>query len=1007
MCNKRTFYKSCTVTSGCCTLVFLLFGIYGAGVLHSLIKQQAAEGAAMTPSTFDMWGLVPGSTGAFVIRNYSFYNWTNPREVIYFGKKPVFYQLPGSTYQEYQEFVDPHYKDLDKDNLPDLVEFGFWQYVQPLEPHPDQIVITVNLGALGFWYNAKNAPDYQIAVNVIASLILGLEEQIIISGIGTGLYYQLFPNYTNLEAAWKQYLSPDILAAIWNDNIMGVGNPGSIVIWAQAGVDGPQSGAAYILKDYFHIPDQNMSQLLDKGGILVKTINEIVKAMNFNSDYDCPNFNCTGPYLSALQWSTQIVTSRTPNGIPSYPSIVSTNDSVTGYPEISYFLSDYLIPNYGLDPGKYNITFDMQLAQQLLNHTPSPGSKYCTNPDTLLHIGNLQFMFDIGRKFDALNQTEDLTPLKPIQDRFKLPSLIHAHVLWRYMDYLVSEFGIKKSLGGNIPILVMGSSISQVLWAYFDQANSYLLRELEARIMYQNFTSTGKDCAEYFADSFERPLYDVEVLCTLDYLTPFDKNAFKFLIEACRKPFGDNWARIVNDTGLTNMDMLTFCQDVGTKDTFATTFDYTVSYIHDYYNCSKLSNECSNYEIAIMQWGSSAVTSNPPPILNLDPTLSLSDWNSTLFPQPFEYPAVLNEIGLKVEYLDYNTSLYLMTYDCLLNGVIVSDAFIYAKNPNLAQNYTEQFFGLDPKNLNSYLRYVMIELFFGGFHQTRTAQELLWGYEDPVLKTISETDPLLGGDPSVDPIIDLSGGNMSRADAIATPTSMYTGANNSDLTRFYYQVYGTNIIVMNQSTFNGNEVVQYFASPWAEDIPIQGTDSFINKPGLTTDYEIPIFINSLYYQQNLTFQGEKPTYNGITAYRYRMSQKAMQNKTNNPDNAKWFIDRWNGLLNYSTIQQVPVFFSKAHLLDADPYILEAVDVFWDSELTQKIVPTSADDTFVDVEPYSGANIGSMIRLQLNYELAQDDLFPNVTYAMLPLFILERGSNFTDAQVSFLQIYCNF
>jgi len=57
---------------------------------------------------------------------------------------------------------------------------------------------------------------------------------------------------------------------------------------------------------------------------------------------------------------------------------------------------------------------------RLLNHTPSEGSKYCTNWDTLLHQGNLQFLYNVGEQWEALNDTTNYTALEPIQTRFGL-----------------------------------------------------------------------------------------------------------------------------------------------------------------------------------------------------------------------------------------------------------------------------------------------------------------------------------------------------------------------------------------------------------------------------------------------------------------------------------------------------------------------------------------------------------------------------------------------------------
>jgi hypothetical protein len=60
-----------------------------------------------------------------------------------------------------------------------------------------------------------------------------------------------------------------------------------------------------------------------------------------------------------------------------------------------------------------------------------------------------------------------------------------------------------------------------------------------------------------------------------------------------------------------------------------------------------------------------------------------------------------------------------------------------------------------------YIRFVTIEVGFGGLTQERTVNELLFGYEDPFLKTLKEMDPMLGGDPSIEAMVALNEPNAT------------------------------------------------------------------------------------------------------------------------------------------------------------------------------------------------------------------------------------------------------
>jgi len=50
-----------------------------------------------------------------------------------------------------------------------------------------------------------------------------------------------------------------------------------------------------------------------------------------------------------------------------------------------------------------------------------------------------------------------------------------------------------------------------------------------------------------------------------------------------------------------------------------------------------------------------------------------------------------------------------------------------------------------------YLRYIADKFALGGLFITRTVDEWLWTGEDEFLNTIKHTNPLAGGDPSIDP----------------------------------------------------------------------------------------------------------------------------------------------------------------------------------------------------------------------------------------------------------------
>ena len=112
-------------------------------------------------------------------------------------------------------------------------------------------------------------------------------------------------------------------------------------------------------------------------------------------------------------------------------------------------------------------------------------------------------------------------------------------------------------------------------------------------------------------------------------------------------------------------------------------------------------------------------------------------------------------------------------------------------------------------------------------------------------------DPLLGGDPSIASFIAFNEPNSTQEEAVLFPQAMFTGKNDSSITRFYATINGKNTITYNYSYWNGFEVVDDIKSPWAKDDHFIGTDAFQVAPGINNaDPNMSIFINTLYRYGN-------------------------------------------------------------------------------------------------------------------------------------------------------------
>jgi hypothetical protein len=69
--------------------------------LDHKIKDEANKQTVMTADNYEMWvyhsnqpqGEVPGKTGAVIIRNFTFFDFVNPMDVMFRNQKPKFVEV--------------------------------------------------------------------------------------------------------------------------------------------------------------------------------------------------------------------------------------------------------------------------------------------------------------------------------------------------------------------------------------------------------------------------------------------------------------------------------------------------------------------------------------------------------------------------------------------------------------------------------------------------------------------------------------------------------------------------------------------------------------------------------------------------------------------------------------------------------------------------------------------------------------------------------------------------
>ena len=90
---------------------------------------------------------------------------------------------------------------------------------------------------------------------------------------------------------------------------------------------------------------------------------------------------------------------------------------------------------------------------------------------------------------------------------------------------------------------------------------------------------------------------------------------------------------------------------------------------------------------------------------------------------------------------------------------------------------------------------------------------------------------------------------------------------------------------------------------------------------------------------------------------------------------------------------LPIYGSQNHLLGAEDFWQDRIMVY-DESGTNRQLPSQYDESFVTLEPKSGATFEALLYLQSSIYLQPDLLFP-VERVMLPAFTVYRSANLTE------------
>jgi len=273
----------------------------------------------------------------------------------------------------------------------------------------------------------------------------------------------------------------------------------------------------------------------------------------------------------------------------------------------------------------------------------------------------------------------------------------------------------------------------------------------------------------------------------------------------------------------------------------------------------------------------------------------------------------------------------------------------------------------------------------------RPARDLIFGYNDPVLSSLSgelaklkiSFSPWWGG----------FTGNESFAEAQKQEVfdEYYTGEDDVTLVRSYYK-HDSNEYLMTPQPPTG-EIKMGWGTPSSS--RVCGFDGLQFAPNPPRNGIVPLWFSEIWREVPIENTGGRTTTNhGITLWRYVIPPRILYNSTGNPDNIPYYANGANGFFNLTSVSpsNVPIFASKPHFLDVDPSYT----------LVGGMTPNrEAHDSYFDIEPATGIAFGVRKRIQININVGPvkvfgGEWFPLVNGHMnLPAIWIDGGGDIPD------------
>ena len=967
-------FLSCKITFSILATLSVFALIFFAFILQILVNNQIKDGAVLDESTEELWGEIPGKTKAIVYRDNYLFNIDNTDDFmtkLTLGQKTQINQSQKYRIQEKSSWINRVYNNKDE------VEFNLYKHLNDISEEEkakqNDIITTLNIPAIAVWTSAKNIPDESLALTAVYSVYKGLETDFYYQYIHQSLMTELSTEVKFKENIKLYSVSAESLSLLYNDKKYGFscGNG----YFTQA-VLCNYCDDYYFFINYFQISSFEVNVI--RTMINIKFPQAVSISRSFlGKDYSKEN-------VAAYQWLKMKVN----DGEDTIYK--STNTTVPGYVEYGAYLF------YMKD--KKNSTLPIEKAKSLLilNDFGSKGDLDDSKSLFNKRIIDIVMNSKITRE-ESINHIITLLDLEDYKTE--------AEYLHDYLTYLVKEVALLESIKGYKAIAALATFINQAFYPIISKIGYILLDNLFTNQLYSDLLLLPKPtCVDILKDNnTPEVVFDAEQICNKFNLLDKKvilKNWIKVIFDLNVNNKNDELLAILNGNNIIYENL--FGRDSKLYSLFKASLDKIVANQKFKLNENKIAYSYYTLDtlpLAIMQFASGSITKTE---FNLDSVYDIldSDGNRQFNSKP-EYYSYCVKNGLDVNKFTEDDFKKEFNFDNLFAAISVQKLLItYFTKPTSNLSMINSKF--NDKDFINYLQYIMLNEALGGLFLSRKASDFLWGFESKILQDIKGSNYYIGGDPTIDTKFTFLGNMDTPPTDKNIKWAAQTGKQDINRVRTFTKAFGTTgFIKQNALYFDGKSIKPIYKDPWKIPTALEGTDAMSFKPLITEKDKPTAFIDDLYRVASFNYYNTKE-YNGFKVKRFTLNNKLVLSSKYNKENSAFYMEKYNGFGNQTSVLQAPLFASMPNY----KYCNDSTK----SEIINNEKHGVSDDeddsilfneSFLDVEPYSGAVVRAAQKILVSLLIEKDELFDIKEDVFVPVNYVFRTGNLTKEGLEFL------